>query len=140
MPPAVLPKPVPPPKALRRSEVKTEAKTEVKREQTDYSFNWITAEYVNDLHILEDDDYWSMQMDDHKLSAVTAPFSFVLDQDERVVDITPLEALQSVGRTLYLDNSWHQDAKIEKVYKDIENLPDVERQSLLSCFRLANLP
>ena len=109
----------------------------VKQENTSMAFAsyWAYTSYQPDLFVLEDDDYWSLHSDSHKLSSVTSSFSFVRDMDESVIDISVLESLPSVNRTLYLDNSWHQDAHADEVMIDIEELPEWEQQSLLSAFR-----
>ena len=97
--------------------------------------HWVTADQQHDLFVLEDDDYWGLHTDDHKLSSVTSSFSFVRDMDGSEIDISVLESLPSVNKALYLDNSWHMDAHMDEVLLDIQDLPEWERHSLLSAFK-----
>ena len=100
-----------------------------------YATHWQTSEYQNDLHILEDDEYWSLYSDGHKWSAVTPSFSFVTNDYDEVVDISELESSPSTCETLYLNNSWHLDAPMSEVYKDIKHLPETEKESVLAALK-----
>jgi len=102
--------------------------------------HWKLADFQSDLVILEDDGYWDSHSEEHKLAAMTDSFSYVTDIDDHVVDINLLENLPTVCQTLYLDNSWHAHASQQEILIDIEDLPQVEQQALLSALRTVPQP
>ena len=72
--------------------------------------------------------------DVHKLAALASSFSFVRDADETIMDISQIETLPGVNKTLYLTNAWYSEASLREVYKDIRNLPLAEQDSILASF------
>ena len=88
-----------------------------------HSTHWISADKQHEVFVLEDDPFWSSHTDVHKLAAVTGSFSFVRDENDKILDLSQIETLQNVSRALYLDNSWHQDATFEEIYEDLKETP-----------------
>ena len=110
-------------------------KTKTVPSSRSYSTHWVSANYQHDVFVLEDDEFWKMHSGEHKLAACTSSFSFVRDEDDIPIDISTLETLPSVNKSLYLDNSWYSEADISQVYEDIQHLPQEERQSLLAALK-----
>ena len=102
-----------------------------------YGVHWVASEYDPDLFILEDDEYWNLQTDEHKLAAVTGSFSFATDAYNEHIDIAAVETMPCVNRELYLNNSWHTLATMEEVCKDIENEDLSVRMSTLAAYKSA---
>ena len=61
-----------------------------------YSTHWISADKQHEVFVLEDDPFWSSHTDVHKLAATTGSFSFVRDQDNKILDVSAIETLQNV--------------------------------------------
>ena len=98
------------------------------------------AALMEDLVILEDDDYWSHLSDASKIAAMTDSFSFVEDADGNVLSLHQEESIPQTCRALYLNDSWHAHASWDEIEKDIADRPEMERTSLRQALRAVKHP
>jgi len=99
------------------------------------SCDWQSADYMDDLVVLEDPAFWTSLPDSHKLAAVAGSFDYVYDMYDDVVDISDEYSTPQVSTALYLDDSWHKRASFEEFMLDIEERPSNERHSLMNAHK-----
>ena len=109
-------------------------------EYMQHGTHWTAAYHQHDLVVLEEDNFWKDQPDDHKMASMTASFSQVRDMDGHVITVDDLETTPLVSQALYLDNSWHQHAHLSEVQDDIQHLSPEEQQSLRHALRSTQSP
>ena len=95
---------------------------------------WESSKYIDDLFVLDEENYWARHTDNHKYATKAEHFALMKDNNGKIIDLSKTGTLPSVAKALYLNDSWHSEADWDTVVEDVKGRPPEEQASVLAAW------